>query len=180
MFASIRIALTAGLLAAYALSASGQAAGGLSFEDLERLKNAKCTACHDTQKRNVGPSWREIATRYSGDRNALKVLAQRVREGSSGNWGSVPMPPNFLPWNEDAESLVRVAYEDCYRVYVCATRGGDHVGYGVRAVVRQGVALEPRPQILDRVEIRCVGWQEGQFDFSIEAVDVVPYQARTV
>lgn len=108
MFASIRIALTAGLLAAYALSASGQAAGGLSFEDLERLKNAKCTACHDTQKRNVGPSWREIATRYSGDRNALKVLAQRVREGSSGNWGSVPMPPNFLPWNEDAESLVRV------------------------------------------------------------------------
>lgn len=45
-------------------------------------------------------------------------------------------------------------------------------------VVRQGMALEPSPQIFDRVQVGGMGWQECQSDPATEAVAVVPDQAR--
>lgn len=54
---------------------------------------AGCTACHAPDKKTVGPSIKEIAARYKGDAGALATLSSRVRKGSSGVWGAVPMVP---------------------------------------------------------------------------------------
>ncbi|MCK7491140.1 MAG: c-type cytochrome [Comamonadaceae bacterium] len=56
-------------------------------------QKAGCTACHALDKKSVGPSWKDIAARYKGDAKAPALLAARVRQGSQGVWGAVPMVP---------------------------------------------------------------------------------------
>jgi len=55
----------------------------------------------------VGPAFREIAQRYKDKPEAVAQLAERLRRGSSGNWGSVPMPANPDLSESDARLLVR-------------------------------------------------------------------------
>jgi cytochrome c len=70
-------------------------------------KSTGCTACHGTTQKVVGPAFRDIGGRYSGDAGAAERLAQRVREGSAGAWGPVPMPPQTQLSEADARALVR-------------------------------------------------------------------------
>jgi cytochrome c551/c552 len=53
-----------------------------------------CIACHAVDKAVVGPSFRDVAAKYAGQADAPGRLAQKVKQGGSGVWGSVPMPPN--------------------------------------------------------------------------------------
>lgn len=52
-----------------------------------------CVACHAAERKLVGPAYKDIAKKYSGDANAPTYLAKKIRSGGSGVWGSVPMPP---------------------------------------------------------------------------------------
>jgi cytochrome c len=49
-------------------------------------------ACHHASQRLVGPSFNEIAARFAGAADAQALLAKKIRDGGSGNWGKVPMP----------------------------------------------------------------------------------------
>jgi cytochrome c len=71
---------------------------------------AACVACHAVDRKGVGPSYKEIAARYKGDPKAAALLAQRVRKGSSGVWGAVPMPPTPPDRLSDAELKTLVAW----------------------------------------------------------------------
>jgi sulfite dehydrogenase len=72
----------------------------------EKLLGANgCTACHALDKRVVGPSFREVAAKYSGDAGAPARLAAKIRAGGQGAWGSVPMPPNAAMSEGDAKTL---------------------------------------------------------------------------
>lgn len=53
-----------------------------------------CMACHALDRRLVGPGFSEIARRYRGDAGAAALLERKIREGGSGAWGAVPMPPH--------------------------------------------------------------------------------------
>lgn len=53
-----------------------------------------CRACHTMAAKLVGPSFREIAASYKDDGEAIAHLKKSMLEGSSGKWGSVPMPAN--------------------------------------------------------------------------------------
>ena len=67
-----------------------------------RLLNANaCVACHQVDRRVVGPSFKEVAAKFASDGDAVAKLSKKIREGGSGNWGNVPMPPN--PALSDAE-----------------------------------------------------------------------------
>jgi len=57
------------------------------------LQKNNCTACHAPAQRVVGPSWAEIGARHAGKGD---YLAGKIRGGSSGVWGNVPMPPQAL------------------------------------------------------------------------------------
>ena len=54
---------------------------------------AGCAVCHAADKKLIGPSWKEVAARYKGNAGAPALLAERVRKGSTGVWGKVPMAP---------------------------------------------------------------------------------------
>ena len=53
----------------------------------------------------MGPAYREVAERYRGDPQALLMLTQRIREGGSGKWGDMAMPPQTKLSEADAKRL---------------------------------------------------------------------------
>ncbi|MBI2608972.1 MAG: hypothetical protein HYW47_05150 [Deltaproteobacteria bacterium] len=68
-------------------------AGG--FDQAEVLmQKSDCLACHKENQKLIGPSFKEMADKYELNSNNIKSLIQSVREGSSGKWGDMPMPPH--------------------------------------------------------------------------------------
>lgn len=51
-----------------------------------------CLSCHAVERKLVGPSYRDIAMRYSHTPKAVDVLAAKIKSGSVGQWGQIPMP----------------------------------------------------------------------------------------
>lgn len=72
--------------------------------DLAQKKN--CLACHAVDKKVVGPSYKEVSTKYAGQDVTAK-LAAKVIKGGSGAWGAVPMPANPQVSQAEAETLVK-------------------------------------------------------------------------
>jgi len=64
-----------------------------------------CTACHAADKKVVGPAYKDIAAKYAGDSSATAKLEQKIKNGGSGVWGAIPMPPNNVP-DADLKALV--------------------------------------------------------------------------
>ena len=91
-----RVVLVLGLLAAFPVAASDELA-----------KKHACFACHTLDKKMVGPSYKEVAAKYRTDKEAPAKLAAKVKNGSQGVWGSVPMPPNAAVPDADITALVK-------------------------------------------------------------------------
>ena len=71
--------------------------------DLAKAKN--CMACHATDKKLVGPAYKDVAAKYAGQKDAVDKLAQKIIKGGSGVWGPVPMPPNANVSEAEAKTL---------------------------------------------------------------------------
>lgn len=93
----LRSALLAALVAA-------AAAPALASPELASKKN--CMACHATDKKLVGPSYKDVAAKYAGQKDAVNLLSQKVIKGGSGVWGPVPMPANAQVNEAEAKQLV--------------------------------------------------------------------------
>ena len=70
-------------------------------------KKHACLACHTVDKKLVGPSYKEVAAKYRGDAGAEAKLVDKVKKGSQGVWGQVPMPPNTAVPDGDVRTLVK-------------------------------------------------------------------------
>src|SRR5512134_3100348 len=73
----------------------------------ELAKKHACLACHTVDKKMVGPSYKDVAAKYRSDKEAPKKLALKVKNGSQGVWGTVPMPPNSAVPDADINALVK-------------------------------------------------------------------------
>ena len=69
------------------------------------LAKYNCQACHTVDKKLVGPAYKDVAAKYVGDSTAPARLAQKIKNGGSGVWGAIPMPPNNVP-DADLNMLV--------------------------------------------------------------------------
>ena len=78
----------------------------LADQALATAKN--CLACHATDKKLVGPSYKDVAAKYAGDKSAVDKLASKIQKGGAGVWGPVPMPAN--PQVSDAEAKKLAAW----------------------------------------------------------------------
>ena len=93
-----------------ALAALGLAAAALPAAANEELaKKSGCMACHAMDKKIVGPSFKEVAAKYRGDKTAEAKLVDKVKKGGAGVWGQVPMPPNS-PQVKDADITTLVKW----------------------------------------------------------------------
>jgi cytochrome c len=81
-------------------------APAMADEALAKAKN--CMACHAVANKLVGPSYKDVAKKYAGDKTAADKLAAKIIKGGSGVWGAVPMPAN--PQVSEAESKKLAAW----------------------------------------------------------------------
>ena len=80
--------------------ASSPAMAGLR---LAQSKN--CMACHQVDRKLVGPAYTDVAAKYAGQKDAVDKLAVKIMKGGSGVWGPVPMPANTQVSEADARKL---------------------------------------------------------------------------
>ena len=74
----------------------------------ELAKKYNCLACHQVDKKVIGPSYQDVAAKYKGQADAPAKLAAKVKAGGVGVWGQIPMPPN--PAVPDADMTALVAW----------------------------------------------------------------------
>lgn len=68
------------------------------------METLDCSGCHSVTERMIGPSYQEIAAKYS-DKD-IELLASKIIEGGSGVWGGVPMAAHPQVSKEDAKKMV--------------------------------------------------------------------------
>ncbi len=73
-------------------------------EELAKSKN--CSTCHSVERKIVGPSYKDITAKRAGEKGAVAALAGKIKNGSKGEWGPVPMQPNAVS-DAEAESLAK-------------------------------------------------------------------------
>lgn len=72
---------------------SGLLLAGNALADEALLRKSGCFACHQVDKKVIGPALKDIAAKYKGSAGAVDMLAKKVRAGGSGVWGTTPMAP---------------------------------------------------------------------------------------
>ncbi len=75
---------------------------------MELAQKKSCMACHATDKKLVGPSYKDVAAKYAGQKDAVAQLAERIQKGSvpgQGDWGAIPMPANPQVSADEAKQL---------------------------------------------------------------------------
>lgn len=88
-----------------ALVAAGIVASAPAFASKELATKSGCLACHQPDKKVVGPAYRDVAKKYKASDEAM--LVGKIRKGGSGVWGPIPMPPNTAVKDEDLKTLVK-------------------------------------------------------------------------
>ena len=87
------------------LIASGAHAAVDEAKAKQLAQKYNCLACHSVDKKLVGPAYVDVAKKYKGDSGAEAKLTAKVKNGGSGVWGAIPMPPNNVP-DADVKTLV--------------------------------------------------------------------------
>ena len=76
-----------------------------AWADLALAPSKNCMACHATDKKLVGPAFKDVAAKYANDKTAADKLAIKIQKGGAGAWGPVPMPANTQVNDADAKKL---------------------------------------------------------------------------
>jgi cytochrome c len=66
---------------------------GAAFANADLAKKNGCAVCHDATAKKMGPTWKDIAAKNKGQKDAEKMLAETITKGSKGKYGKIPMPP---------------------------------------------------------------------------------------
>ena len=74
-------------------------------EDL--IKKYGCVACHNVDKKIVGPAFKDISAKYKSLSYAETYLADKIRNGAQGTWGGIPMPPQKQVIVTDAQEIAK-------------------------------------------------------------------------
>lgn len=74
---------------------------------LDLIASNDCLTCHKVDEKVTGPAYRDVANKYDNTDANVKMLAQKVITGGSGNWGAVAMTPHPSLSQADAEQMVK-------------------------------------------------------------------------
>lgn len=93
------------MIVAAAVLLAGNAYAG---DAKELAQKSGCLACHSIDKKVLGPSYKDVAAKYKGDKGAEAKLVAKVKAGGSGVWGPMPMPANSPQVkDEDIKTIVQ-------------------------------------------------------------------------
>ena len=75
------------------------------FANEDLLKKNGCIACHAVDKKLVGPSFKDISSKYKSKKDGAAYLAGKIKSGGAGVWGPIPMPAQAHVKEEDAKKI---------------------------------------------------------------------------
>lgn len=70
------------------------------------ISKSDCFACHKINEKLLGPSYKDVANKYSDTKTNVDYLVKKIKAGGSGVWGAIPMSPHPALSDEDAEAMV--------------------------------------------------------------------------
>ena len=85
-------------------AAPAQKGGGDTTRAL--ANQSGCLTCHGVSNKIIGPAFTDIAAKYKGQADAGAKLVVKIREGSTGVWGPIPMPPQPQLKDDDIKAMV--------------------------------------------------------------------------
>ncbi len=97
------------------LTAAAVLTSTAALANADLAKKSNCFACHQVDKKLVGPAYQDVAKKYAGQKDAAEMLFNRVKKGTDAtggpHWkavtGGVPMPPNVMVKDDDIRTLVK-------------------------------------------------------------------------
>lgn len=95
------------IAAALLVGTSMAHAAGVDIAKANQITAANaCMGCHAVDRKLVGPSFKDVAAKYKGDKDAVAKLVKKVKGGGAGVWGSLPMPAHPGMSDADAKTVV--------------------------------------------------------------------------
>lgn len=94
------------LFPALALVAAAATVSAPAMADEALAKAKNCLACHAVDKKVLGPSYKDVAAKYAGQKDAADKLAAKIIKGGVGVWGQIPMPANAQVNEAESKKLV--------------------------------------------------------------------------
>jgi cytochrome c len=87
--------------------AAGALVSNVAMANADLAKSKNCMACHAVGNKVVGPSFKDVAAKYAGQKDAEDKLVQKIIKGGSGVWGAVPMPANAQVSEAESRTLTK-------------------------------------------------------------------------
>lgn len=75
------------------------------FASEDLIKKYGCVACHNVEKKIVGPAFKDISAKYKGKKDNINYLAGKIRNGAQGTWGAIPMPAQKQVREDEAKQI---------------------------------------------------------------------------
>tara|TARA_B100000686_G_scaffold205766_1_gene212604 strand:+ start:1568 stop:1879 length:312 start_codon:yes stop_codon:yes gene_type:complete len=79
---------------------------GTAQADSALASGSGCMNCHMVDAKMVGPGFKQVAAKYKSDAGAAASLFGKVKNGTKGTWGPIPMPPNANVSDDNIKKLV--------------------------------------------------------------------------
>jgi cytochrome c len=80
--------------------------GALGSKGEELISKSDCFTCHKADVKLLGPAYQDVAAKYAANDDNIEMLASKIIDGGSGNWGDIPMPPHPSLSQDDAIEMV--------------------------------------------------------------------------
>ncbi len=74
---------------------------------LNLVSTSDCLGCHNIAEKLSGPAYKDVAAKYENTEENVKMLAEKIIKGGSGNWGNIPMQAHPNLSQDDAEAMVK-------------------------------------------------------------------------
>jgi cytochrome c len=66
-----------------------------------------CVGCHKLDKKLIGPSYLDIAKKYTLNDKNINYLSNKIIKGGSGVWGNIPMAAHATLKKDEAKSIAK-------------------------------------------------------------------------
>lgn len=73
--------------------------------DVGLATSKNCMGCHAMEKKLIGPSYKDIASKYKGQKDAESYLQGKILKGGTGVWGNMAMPASANVSDAEARKL---------------------------------------------------------------------------
>ncbi|MEO8764399.1 MAG: ThuA domain-containing protein [Ginsengibacter sp.] len=84
----------------------GHQQGQLTIGGKNLTMSLDCKSCHKEADSSVGPAFINVAKKYANDPNAEGYLAEKIRKGGAGVWGTTPMAAHPTLSQGDLDQMI--------------------------------------------------------------------------